>query len=159
MEVEEIKALVELFERSTLTELVLERGETRLLLKRHVPGGPVQASMNTGNNPAVAPIAVKPQAQGSAPAPPQEAAPVTGHVIKAPLVGTFYRRPSPDEAAYVEVGDRVEAGMTVCLIEAMKVMNEVRTERAGIVKAILLEDGKPVEYGQPLMVIEPTAAS
>lgn len=154
MEVAEIKALVELFERSTLTELVLERGETRLLLKRQVPGGPVQASMSTSNHPAAAPV--KP-VDVSAP-PPVREEPPPGYVIKAPLVGTFFRRPSPDEAPYVEVGTRVETGNTLCLIEAMKVMNEVRAERAGSVKEILIEDGKPVEYGQPLMVIEPSAS-
>jgi acetyl-CoA carboxylase biotin carboxyl carrier protein len=157
MEVEQIKALVELFERSTLTELVLERGETKLLLKRQVPGGPIQASMSTGNSPAPpASVPVNKPAEAGAPAPPQEEAPLpAGYHVKAPLVGTFYRRPSLDEEPYVEVGDRVDMGSTVCLIEAMKVMNEVRTERAGIVKEILVEDGKPVEYAQVLMVIEP----
>lgn len=158
MKVEEIKALVELFERSTLTELVLERGEARLLLKRQVPGGPVQASMSTSNHAAAVPVSAPVPVETSAPPLAKEVATLVGHLIKAPLVGTFYRRPSPEEAAYVEIGDRVEAGKTVCLIEAMKVMNEVRTERAGIVKEILAEDGKPVEYGQPLIAIEPTAS-
>lgn len=158
MEVEEIKALVELFERSTLTELVLERGEIRLLLKRQGPGGPVQASMSTSNSPPMA-IATPPQpTEVSAPAAAKEETPLVRYIVKAPLVGTFYRRPSPEEDPYVEVGDRVEVGNTVCLIEAMKVMNEVQAERAGIVREILVEEGKPVEYGQPLIVIEPAAS-
>ncbi|OGF52858.1 MAG: acetyl-CoA carboxylase, biotin carboxyl carrier protein [Candidatus Fraserbacteria bacterium RBG_16_55_9] len=157
MEVEEIKALVELFERSTLTELLLERGETRLLLKRQAPGGPVQASISTSSPPSAAAAPAKPM-DANAPLPTKaEPLPLSGYIIKAPLVGTFFRRPSSDEDPYVEVGDRVEVGTTLCLIEAMKVMNEVRAERAGTVKEILVENGKPVDYGQALMVIEPMA--
>jgi len=151
MEVEEIRALIELFERSTLTELTLERGETKLILKRQYPGGEVQASVNP-STPA-APTAPE-AAEVDSTVPPAEEE-ITGYLIRSPIVGTFYRRPAPDEDPYVEVGDRVDVGDTVCIVEAMKVMNEVRTERAGIVKEILVEDGTPVEYGQPLMVIDP----
>ncbi len=159
MDIEEIRALIELFERSSLTELVLERGETRLRLKRDLP------------HPGEAPAAPPPAPQG-AELPSRTAAAaaadtdteaeavkgreeIEGHVIRSPIVGTFYRRPAPDEDPYVEVGDRVSEGDTVCIVEAMKVMNEVRADRAGIVKAILVEDASPVEYGQPLIVLEP----
>ncbi len=154
IEVEEIKALIELFERSTLTELVLERGEMRLFLKRQGPGGQVQASVTGGNSSIAATAGTKP-AEVSPPSPTQEETAPPGYIIKSPLVGRFYGRPSPTEEPYVEVGDRVDVGDTVCLIEAMKVMNEVRAERAGLVKEILVEDGQPVEYGQPLLILEP----
>ena len=139
MDVQEIRALIEIFERSSLSELVLERGGARLTLRKE--GARVYEGFSQG-----------------ASAPPPSAPPSTGrdgYVIKAPLVGTFYRRPAPTEPPYVEVGDRVEKGDTVCIIEAMKVMNEIKAEHAGIVEKILVEEGKPVEYGQPLMVIRP----
>jgi acetyl-CoA carboxylase biotin carboxyl carrier protein len=146
MDIDEIKALIELFEQSTLTELVLERGETRLILKREW-GSPLPESDRPQGAPGVP---VETTLEGE---PAEEIA--NGYVVRSPIVGTFYRRPSPDEDPYVEVGDRVDAGDTICIVEAMKVMNEVRTERAGIVRAILVEDAAPVEFGQPLIAIEP----
>jgi acetyl-CoA carboxylase biotin carboxyl carrier protein len=148
MEVGEIKALIELFEHSTLTELVLERGETKLILKRQPPAGQIQAE-TVGNSLAEAPAPPEPSISA-----PEDETPPSGYLVRSPIVGTFYRRPSPDEDPYVEVGDRVDVGDTVCMVEAMKVMNEVRVERAGVVTEILVEDGAPVEYGQPLMVID-----
>ncbi|MCS6937471.1 MAG: acetyl-CoA carboxylase biotin carboxyl carrier protein [Candidatus Bipolaricaulota bacterium] len=141
MDVQEIRQLIEIFERSSLSELVLERGGARLTLKRE--GTPTAASVNL---PVAAP-------SPPAPAPAPSAPPTDGYTIKAPLVGTFYRRPAPNEDPYVEVGDRVEKGDIVCIIEAMKVMNEIKTDQAGIVEKILVEDGKPVEYGQPLILL------
>jgi acetyl-CoA carboxylase biotin carboxyl carrier protein len=152
MDIDEIKALIELFEQSRLTELVLERGETRLILKRE-RGSPLPDSDRPqGGAAAIAPagVPVETTLEGE---PTEEIG--NGYVVRSPIVGTFYRRPSPDEEPYVEVGDRVDAGDTVCIVEAMKVMNEVRTERAGIVRAILVEDAAPVEFGQPLIAIEP----
>ncbi|MCX8103767.1 MAG: acetyl-CoA carboxylase biotin carboxyl carrier protein [Candidatus Bipolaricaulota bacterium] len=150
MDAQEIRALIEIFERSTLTELTLERGGERLTLRREG---------QRAITPAAAAPAQPPIAHKAAPSPAPPAAPsalTNGHVITSPLVGTFYRRPAPTEPPYVEIGDRVEKGDTVCIIEAMKVMNEIKTEQAGIVEKILVEDGKPVEYGQPLIVIRPT---
>lgn len=147
MEISEIKALVELFERSTLTELTIERGGAKLTLKREVVA-PHAQKLTTRVEEA------QPQTNQTAGA--GLPLPQTDHyAIKSPIVGVFYRRPAPDEEPFVEVGDRVEVGDTVCIIEAMKVINEVKTERAGIVSEILAEDGKPVEYGQELMVIRP----
>lgn len=151
MDVEEIKALIELFERSSLTELTLERGGARLVLKRETPAPVVPAEAApkaAGTTEAGAGAQEQEEEQTK-----EEA--LEGYVVHSPIVGTFYRRPSPDEDPYVEVGDEVRAGDVVCIVEAMKVMNEVRTERAGVVKAILVEDAAPVEYGQPLIVIEP----
>lgn len=154
MDAQEIRQLVEVFERSSLSELILERGGARLILKRE---GARTTALATG-----APAAPTPASPAPAPTPytaPVTAAPplstADGYVIKAPLVGTFYRRPSPNEDPYVEVGDRVEKGDIVCLIEAMKVMNELKTDQAGTVEKVLVEDGKPVEYGQPLIVLQP----
>jgi acetyl-CoA carboxylase biotin carboxyl carrier protein len=151
MSVEEIKVLIELFERSSLTELTLERGGTRLILKRDRP-----APAPAGASAASSHVASAPAEEASAePGPEAEAELPAGYVVRSPIVGTFYRRPSPDEEPYVEVGDEVRAGDVVCIVEAMKVMNEVRTEKSGVVKEILVEDATPVEYGQPLIVIEP----
>ncbi len=148
MDVQEIRALIEIFERSSLSELTLERGGARLILKRE--GTRTTASVAAPSQPLSQPP-VSPSSSALS-VPLADAFP-DGYVIKSPLVGTFYRRPAPTEPPYVEVGDRVEKGDTVCIIEAMKVMNEIKAEQAGIVEKILVEDGKPVEYGQPLMVI------
>ncbi len=167
MEVHEIQALIEMFERSTLSELTLERGNERLILKRDPVQGGVKAS-SASARPAQTAFAA-PQASAptpastpvSTPAPvaaPTEKAPekIEGYLIKSPIVGIFYRKPGPNEEPYVVIGDRVEKGDTVCLVEAMKVMNEIKSEQSGIVEKILVEDGKPVEYGQALIVLKPS---
>ncbi len=152
MDAQEIRALIEIFERSSLSELTLERGGARLILKRE--GTHTTASV-------AAPLPAQPLPQSITPAPPSASGVPSAdafphsYVITSPLVGTFYRRPAPAEEPYVELGDRIEKGDTVCIIEAMKVMNEIKAEQAGIVEKILVEDSKPVEYGQPLMVIHP----
>jgi acetyl-CoA carboxylase biotin carboxyl carrier protein len=152
MDAQEIRALIEIFERSSLSELTLERGGARLILKRE--GARTTASV-------VAPSRGQPLSQSATSSPSSSSSPApadasfNGYVVTSPLVGTFYRRPALTEEPYVEVGDRVEKGDTVCIIEAMKVMNEIKAEQAGIVEKILVEDSKPVEYGQPLMVIQP----
>jgi acetyl-CoA carboxylase biotin carboxyl carrier protein len=167
--IDDIETLIKLFDRSGLGELELEQGETKLVLRRTRPDatGPVQMEASGGQRSASPDAA--PDASRAASAPPQpedaEHAPApnggaaedekaAGYVVTSPIVGTFYRRPSPEEEPYVTVGDRVDAGDTVCIVEAMKVMNEVRTERAGIVKEILVEDAAAVEYGQALIRID-----
>lgn len=154
MDAQEIRILIEIFERSSLSELILERGGARLILKRK--GGHTTASVATPLSTASTPSVTtsSPSATGSStPATPTVG--TDGYVIKSPLVGTFYRRPASTEEPYIEVGDRVEKGDTVCIVEAMKVINEIKAEQAGVVEKILAEDGKPVEYGQPLMVLQP----
>lgn len=159
MNIDDIETLIELFDRSGLAELELEQGETKLALRRtqaksadaiqaegtvEQQSGPADAAQTAEPQPSEAPTT-----DGSS---TDEAA--EGYVVTSPIVGTFYRRPSPEEEPYVTVGDRVDAGDTVCIVEAMKVMNEVRTERAGIVKEILVEDAAAVEYGQALIRID-----
>lgn len=150
MNVEEIRALIQLFETSSLSELSLQREGSRLVLKRaHNSGQAV--------TPSLAPL-YPPAAQPSPPATtpePDKAAPPTGHLITSPLVGTFYRRSAPGEQVYVEVGRQVKAGDTLCIVEAMKVMNEIKADIAGIVRQVLVEEGKIVEYGQPLIALAP----
>ena len=151
MNVEEIRALIELFEASSLSELSLQREGSRLVLKRDHHSGQAAA-------PSLAP-APAPVAQPSSPAPvaasPDQASAPTGHLITSPLVGTFYRRPAPGEPAYAEVGKQVKAGDTLCIVEAMKVMNEIKADIAGTVRQVLVEEGKIVEYGQPLIALAP----
>ena len=102
---------------------------------------------------APAPAARPAIAQSAGPAPAAEPAAQEGHVVKAPMVGTFYRSPSPDAKPFVEVGQAVKEGDTICIIEAMKLMNEIEADASGSVKAILVENGQPVEYGQPLFIL------
>ena len=159
MNIDDIETLIRLFDRSGLGELELEQGETKLVLRR-TRSGP---SVETRSGVTAAERAAAPE---SAPAiePGPQASPSSdggvsegdagGYVVSSPIVGTFYRQPSPEEDPYVNVGDRVNAGDTVCIVEAMKVMNEVRTERAGIVEEILVEDSAAVEYGQALIRID-----
>ena len=161
MNIDDIETLIRLFDRSGLGELELEQGETKLVLRRTRAG---ISTDEAASDPQPIAAGQPRRADGwpSAETPPQ-AAPSPeggasdeseGHLVRSPIVGTFYRQPSPEEEPYVNVGDRVDAGDTVCIVEAMKVMNEVRTERAGIVKEILVEDAAAVEYGQALIRID-----
>ncbi len=140
MNIEEIKSLIRVFEASSLTELSLRREGAQLVLKRDPGGGRART--------AVSPEVELPDASEAPPAAGED-----GHAVSSPLVGTFYRRPSPEEPPYVSVGARVKPGDTLCIVEAMKVMNEIKADRAGVVSAIPLEDGAVVEYGQTLLTL------
>jgi acetyl-CoA carboxylase biotin carboxyl carrier protein len=149
MDLRKLKKLIDLVQESGIAELEITEGEEKVKI---VKGGVV--SVSPGPAPAAVPAAppAPPTAAASAAAP--EAAPVVeGHVVKAPMVGTFYRSPSPDAKVFVEVGQAVKEGEVICIIEAMKLMNEIDSDAAGIVKAILVENGQPVEYGQPLFIL------
>jgi len=157
--IDDIETLIKLFDRSGLAELELEQDETKLVLRRaqakSTDTAQAEGAMEQQSVPAHAARTAEtqpPEAPTTDGSSGDEAA--EGYVVTSPIVGTFYRRPSPEEEPYVTVGDRVDAGDTVCIVEAMKVMNEVRTERAGIVKAILVEDAAAVEYGQALIRID-----
>jgi acetyl-CoA carboxylase biotin carboxyl carrier protein len=145
MKIEEIRSIVELMSQHDLTEFKIEAEECNLCIRR---GSAVSvAAPVVMAAPAAAPAAVSAApAEAAAPAAPQE-------TIDAPLVGTFYRSPSPDAKAFVSVGDKVNADTVIGIIEAMKVMNEIKAEKSGTVKEILVENGQPVEYGQPIIVI------
>jgi acetyl-CoA carboxylase biotin carboxyl carrier protein len=152
MDLRKLKKLIDLVQESGIAELEITEGEEKVKI---VKGG--VASMAPAVAAAAVPaMAVAPPAggalAGTAPAAASEAAP-EGHVVKAPMVGTFYRSPSPDAKAFVEVGHAVKEGETICIIEAMKLMNEIEADASGTVKAILVENGQPVEYGQPLFIL------
>ncbi len=143
MDIRKIKKLMELVEQSGINELEVREGEESIRLSK-APAGVVMASVAA---PAAAPAAIAPVA--AVPVVTQPA----GHTLNAPMVGTFYRAPSPDSQPFIEVGKTVSAGDVVCIIEAMKLMNQIEADKSGVVTAILVEDGQPVEFGQPLIVI------
>ena len=148
MDLRKLKTLIELVESSGIAELEISEGEERVRITRTTPAAqPVYAApqqVAVAATPAAAP------AETAAPTPP--AAP-EGHVVKSPMVGSFYRCPSPGAKAFVEIGQSVNAGDTLCIIEAMKLLNEIEADQSGVIKAILVESGQAVEFGQPLFII------
>ena len=145
MDLRKLKKLIDLVQESGIAELEITEGEEKVKIVK-------------GGEATVTPIAPAPAAPApsAAPAPgPAEPPAQEGHLLKAPMVGTFYRSASPESKAYVEVGQNVKAGETVCIIEAMKLMNEIEADATGVIKAILVENGQPVEYGQPLFRLAP----
>ena len=146
MDIRKIKKLIDLIEESDIAELEISEGEESVRISRYSAAAPVQYA---------APVAAAPVAIAAAPAP---AAPVeekvSGHVVKSPMVGTFYRSASPGSASFVEIGQSVSVGQTICIIEAMKILNQIESDKSGKIKQILVENAHPVEYGQPLFVIE-----
>ncbi|UUM30439.1 acetyl-CoA carboxylase biotin carboxyl carrier protein [Vibrio japonicus] len=154
MDIRKIKKLIELVEESGIAELEISEGEESVRISRN---GPVAAPAPVQYAAApVAPAPVAAVAPAAAPAPAEAAAPAVpaGHQVLSPMVGTFYRSPSPDAKAFVEVGQSVKAGETLCIVEAMKMMNQIEADKSGVVTAILVEDGQAVEFDQPLVVIE-----
>ena len=147
MDLRKLKTLIELVENSGIAELEISEGEERVRITRSLPPGTTSQSAQMTASPAGL------AASQATPAPVVPQAESEGHVVKSPMVGTFYRSASPGAKPFVEIGDEVQVGDPLCIIEAMKLMNEIETDRAGVVKAILIENGQPVEYGQPLFVI------
>lgn len=150
MDLRKIKKLIELVEASQVAELEVREGEEMIRINRYGTAAPVAMPMHMPM-PAAAPLSA-PAAASSAGA--SEAALPSGHVVTAPMVGTFYRAPSPGAKSFVDVGQRVKAGDTLCIIEAMKMLNQIESDKDGVVKAIVVENGQPVEFGQPMFVIE-----
>lgn len=146
MDIRKVKKLIELLEESGIAEIEIKEGEESVRISRSTTL-PVAAPAPI----AAAPVAVAPVAEAAAPAEPAQ--PV-GHTVNSPMVGTFYRAPSPDANNFVEVGDTVAVGDTLCIVEAMKMMNQIEADKAGTVKAILIDDAAPVEFDEPLFVIE-----
>jgi acetyl-CoA carboxylase biotin carboxyl carrier protein len=149
MDLRKLKTLIELVESSGIAELEISEGEERVRITRTV------ASTQQSYAPAHAPqISIAPATQAVAPAAETtKPAVAEGHVVKSPMVGTFYRSASPGSKAFVDVGQSVNTGDTLCIIEAMKLLNEIEADQGGVIKAILVENGQPVEFGQPLFVI------
>lgn len=147
MDLRKLKKLIDLVEESGIAELEITDGEEKVRISRT---GAASAAVSATVTPAVAApaVAVAPPANGGPAAAQNE-----GHVLKSPMVGTFYRSPTPGAKAFIEVGQSVSEGDTVCIIEAMKLLNEIEADRSGVIKAILVENGQPVEYGHALMVI------
>ena len=155
MDLRKLKTLIELVETSGIAELEIQEGEERVRITRanSASGGAAHVTSHMSNHAASPnPAAPSPGATGSAPeAPPTEP---EGHQVKSPMVGTFYRSATPGSKPFVEIGDTVEEGATLCIVEAMKLMNEIESDKAGVIKAILTENGQPVEFGQLLFLIE-----
>ena len=156
MDIRKIKKLIELVEESGITELEVQEEEGTVRISRAAPAV-APAAIQYAAAP-VAPVAAPAAAPAPAPAAaaPAEApaAEVSGHQVRSPMVGTFYRSPSPEAKAFVEVGQTVKVGDALCIVEAMKMMNRIEADKAGMVKAILVNDGEAVEFDQPLIVIE-----
>jgi acetyl-CoA carboxylase biotin carboxyl carrier protein len=153
MDLRKLKTLIELVESSGIAELEIQEGEERVRITRspvHAVAGPAGTGAPPPVHMSAAPVAVAPPGIPEVPTAPVEP---EGHVVKSPMVGTFYRAASPGAKPFVEVGDTVGVGDALCIIEAMKLMNEIESDRAGVVKQILVENGQAVEFGQPLVVI------
>lgn len=151
MDLRKIKTLIELLEASDLSEIEINEGDDSIRLSRQSSVAPAAVSHVAAAAPALAPVATAPTA---APASEPASAPIAaGHVVESPTVGTFYARPSPDTDAFVEVGDTVSVGATLCVVEAMKTFNEIQADKAGKVVEVLKTDGDPVEFGEALFVI------
>ena len=151
MDIRKVKKLIELLEESGIDELEIREGEESVRISRHSKT-PAQPYYAPAPAPVAAPVAAPaPAAPVAAEAPSAPA--LNGHVVKSPMVGTFYRTPAPTSPAFVEVGKTVKVGDTICIVEAMKMMNHITAEKAGVVGSILVENGQPVEFDQPLFTI------
>jgi acetyl-CoA carboxylase biotin carboxyl carrier protein len=155
MDIRKVKKLIELLDESGIAEIEITEGEESVRISRYAQGTPVTVAAPAAAAPPPAPAQGAPE-PAAAPAP--AAAEEDGVEIKAPMVGTFYSAPSPGASPYVQVGDRVNKGDTICIIEAMKMMNQIEAEVGGIVKSIRVQNGEPVEYGQTLVVIDQRGA-
>lgn len=151
MDIRKIKKLIELVEESGINELEISEGEESVRISRS-PAAGTYMPMQQYAIPQMAQAQPAPAAVSA----PVEAAPaaISGHIVRSPMVGTFYRTPSPDAKAFIEVGQTVSVGDTLCIVEAMKMMNQIEADKSGVVKAILLESGQPVEFDEPLVIIE-----
>jgi len=146
MDIRKVKKLIELLEESGIAEIEIHEGEESVRISRQSQG---VAAMPVAAAPvaAPAPVAAAPAAASA----PEE---ISGHVVKSPMVGAFYRASSPGSKPFVEIGDQVKVGDTLCIIEAMKLLNQIEADKSGVIKKILVENGQPVEYNEPLFVIE-----
>ncbi|HHK5984583.1 acetyl-CoA carboxylase biotin carboxyl carrier protein [Neisseria sp. P0004.S004] len=151
MDLRKLKKLIDLVEESGIAEIEVTEGEEKVRITRTTAAA---APVYAAPAPAAAPVAAPAAAPAAAAPAAAPAARDLSNAQKSPMVGTFYRAPGPNAAAFVEVGQQVKVGDTLCIIEAMKLMNEIEAEKSGVVKEILVENGTPVEYGEPLFIIE-----
>ncbi len=149
MDLRKLKKLIDLVEASGIAELEITEGEEKVRIAKSIAGAPMMMAPPPQIYHAAAAAAVAAPAAAAA---AEEAVP-EGHIVRSPMVGTFYRAPAPGAKVFSEVGQTVSAGDTLCIIEAMKLLNEIEADQGGIIKAILVENGQPVEYGEPLFVI------
>lgn len=147
MDLRKLKTLIDLVQQSGIAELEITEGEEKVRISRGVPATHEAVAAAPAAPGSVAVVPAVPAA------PPAEMPLAEGHIVKSPMVGTFYRSSAPGSNPFVEVGQAVKAGDTVCIVEAMKLLNEIESDHDGVIKAILVENGEPVEYGQPLIVI------
>jgi acetyl-CoA carboxylase biotin carboxyl carrier protein len=154
VDLKDIKAIIDLMKKNSITEFELEEKDSKLRLKRGLNGGSPAVQQTDDSMPMLAlPVSAAPML---APAPAVAPVVNSGEIdIKSPMIGTFYRSPSPEAASYCEPGTEVNADTVVCIIEAMKVMNEIKAEVKGVITQLLVENGKPVEFGQPLFKVRP----
>jgi acetyl-CoA carboxylase biotin carboxyl carrier protein len=158
VDIKDIKAIIDLMKKNSITEFELERQDSKIRLKRGLNGGAsaVQQDDSIPATPVLGqPVIGVPALSSAAPSAAPPPAPTGELEIKSPMIGTFYRAPSPEAGNYVEVGAEVNAETVVCIIEAMKVMNEIKAEVKGVVTQVLIENAKPVEFGQPLFKVRP----
>ncbi|MGL6316146.1 acetyl-CoA carboxylase biotin carboxyl carrier protein [Vibrio sp. WXL103] len=156
MDIRKIKKLIELVEESGIAELEISEGEESVRISRNgtaAPVAPIQYAPAPVAAPAATPAAPAATAAEATPAAAESPA-LSGHQVLSPMVGTFYRAPTPDAKPFIEIGQSVTAGETLCIVEAMKMMNQIEADKSGVVTAILAEDGQAVEFDQPLVVIE-----
>jgi len=152
MDLRKLKKLIELVEESGIAELEITEGEEKVRISKS--GSVVQSYVTAPPAPQLAAVPAVAAPAATTTAAVTEAALPEGHVVKSPMVGSFYRSSAPGANAFVEVGQTVKVGDTLCIIEAMKLLNEIESDKSGVIKAILAENGQPVEYGEPLFVIE-----
>jgi len=151
MDIRKVKKLIELLEESGISEIEIKEGEESVRISRNSPAAIAAPAMAPMAMPAAAPAPAAPVAAAAA---EESNAIPAGHAVKSPMVGTFYRAPSPDAPEFVQVGQSVSVGETLCIIEAMKILNQIEADKSGVIKSILIENGEPVEYDQPMFIIE-----
>ena len=152
MDIRKVKKLIELLDESGIAEIEINEGEESVRISRYAPNAPMAAPVQQYAAPIAAPAAA-PAARAEAESIPSTPA-ISGHTVNSPMVGTFFTASAPGSPDFVKVGDNVNQGDTVCIIEAMKILNQIEADKSGIVTAILVENAQPVEFGQPLIVIE-----
>lgn len=152
MDIRKVKKLIELVEESGIAELEISEGEESVRISRVMPASAAPQQFYT----SIPNVSSPEPSAAEIPTVAKEAAPteITGHRVRSPMVGTFYRSPSPDASSFVEEGKSVNVGDTLCIVEAMKMMNQIQADKAGVIKAILCEDGQAIEFDQPLFIIE-----